>query len=87
MKRRDFIYGVGAAGALFTGNTISGKRMPVDLSDCGCDASPFGQQDKVAYQIPTTSQNTMAGGKVRPCTLESQDNQYEDNPCISNTHF
>lgn len=63
MKRREFIYGVGAAGALFTGNTISGKRMPVDLSDCGCDASPMGQQDKLAYQIPTTPKTPWQEGK------------------------
>ena len=63
MKRRDFIYGVGAAGALFTGNNISGKRMPVDLSDCGCDASPLGQQDKIAYDIPHVPKTPWQEGK------------------------
>jgi galactonate dehydratase len=35
MKRREFIYGVGAAGALMTGKSIPG----ID-DDCGCDAAP-----------------------------------------------
>ncbi len=63
MKRRNFIYGVGAAGALFTGNAITGKRMPVDLSDCGCDASPLGQQDKIAYEIPHVPKTPWQEGK------------------------
>jgi galactonate dehydratase len=33
MKRRDFLYGVGAAGALLA----TGKNIPGPGSDCGCD--------------------------------------------------
>jgi galactonate dehydratase len=39
MKRRDFLYGIGATGALLTS-----KNFPRIDNDCGCDASPLQQQ-------------------------------------------
>jgi galactonate dehydratase len=55
MKRRNFLYGVGAAGALFTGNTLTGKNITDALSDCGCDAyTPPGDQQVTAPVVPKT---------------------------------
>jgi galactonate dehydratase len=48
MRRRDFIYGVGAAGALLTG-----KSIPRIDSDCGCDAAPSTLNPQ-ALSVPKT---------------------------------
>ena len=43
MKRRDFLYGVGATGALLA----TGKNITDPVNDCGCDASPQDTQQTV----------------------------------------
>ena len=45
MKRRNFIYGVGAAGALFTGNTLKGMSYIDNPEDCACE-SDLPQEDR-----------------------------------------
>lgn len=56
MKRRNFLYGVGAAGALLAGNRLTAgtatKDKKIDLSDCGCDASFMADQE--GPRVPLT---------------------------------
>jgi galactonate dehydratase len=52
MKRRDFIYGVSAAGALITGNTITGKNITRLDSECSCDVAPLGEQVPTVPKTP-----------------------------------
>ena len=65
MKRRNFIHGIGAAGAVMLGNKVSGRPI-LDkklLDDCGCGVLPpspktpwqDGQYDRVLSKVRITN--------------------------------
>lgn len=49
MIRRDFIYGLGAAGALVTVNKITGNNI---TGGCDCEVSPLDQQVPTPLKTP-----------------------------------
>jgi galactonate dehydratase len=55
MKRRNFLYGIGSAGAMLASSKLTGQNIiPEDLNDCGCypNATLFAEQ--TGPRVPLT---------------------------------